>query len=74
MLLEKLCQRLSIKVKYDRFFGQGGYCRLRDKKYFIINDRLSNETKEEIFLRELKTMQVNPQDVPEKLKNLLNSQ
>jgi hypothetical protein len=71
-LLEELCQKLSITVKYDRFFGQGGYCRLRHKSFFIINERLSNDAKEEIFIDELKFFDLNNISVPDKLRELFN--
>ncbi len=68
--LENLCKRLSIFVKYDRFFGRGGYCRLKDKAYFIINERLSNETKKEIFVNELKSLNFDTETLPPKLKDI----
>ncbi len=68
--LENLCKKLSILVKYDRFFGRGGYCRLRDKSYFIINERLSNETKEQIFISELKSINLRSIDLPAYLRAL----
>jgi len=68
--LESLCKKLAIFVKYDRFFGRGGYCRLRDKSYFIINERLSNETKEQIFINELKSINLNSIDLPAYLRAL----
>jgi len=71
-LLEDLCQQLSITVKYDRFFGYGGYCRLRDKPYFIINERLSSEAKEQIFIDELKSVKINDISLPTKLKELFD--
>ncbi|KPK72784.1 hypothetical protein AMJ87_03645 [candidate division WOR_3 bacterium SM23_60] len=68
--LENLCKTLSINVKYDRFFGRGGYCRLKDKSFFIINERLSNETKEQIFITELKTFDLADASLPSKLREL----
>lgn len=68
--LENLCRKLAILVKYDRFFGRGGYCRLRDRSYFIINERLSNETKEQIFINELKSIDINVIDLPASLRAL----
>lgn len=70
--LEDICQRLSIVVKYDRFFGRGGYCRLRNKCYFIINKRLSSEAKEQIFLKELKNLDIDTQSMPEQIRELLD--
>jgi hypothetical protein len=71
VLLENLCKTLSINVKYDRFFGRGGYCRLKEKSFFIINERLSNETKEQIFINELKSFDLGGTAIPSKLKELL---
>jgi hypothetical protein len=71
-LLEELCRKLSIIVKYDRFFGKGGYCRLKDKSYFIINERLSNEAKEQIFIKEMGTIDMQNTPLPPKLRELFN--
>jgi len=71
-LFEDLCHKLSIIVKYDRFFGTGGYCRLRDKSYFIINERLSSEAKEQIFVREMSTIDMQDVVLPSKLRELFD--
>ena len=69
-LLEELCCKLSIIVKYDKFFGKGGYCRLRDKSYFIINERLSSDAKEQIFVNEMSNLDMQSLSLPSKLKEL----
>lgn len=71
--LEKLCQELSIVVKYDRFFGRGGFCRLRDQSYFIINERLSNDAKEQLFIDGLKDYDFTNISLPRQLQNILNA-
>lgn len=71
-LFEELCQRLSIIVKYDRFFGKGGYCRLRDKSYFIINERLSSDAKEQIFIKEMSSIDMQNTPLPSKLRELFD--
>lgn len=71
-LFEELCQRLSIIVKYDRFFGKGGYCRLRDKSYFIINERLSSDAKEQIFIKEMNSIDIQNTPLPSKLRELFD--
>ena len=68
--LEDLCKRLSIIVKYDKFFGQGGYCKLRDRSFFIINERLSNDAKEQMFLNDLKSLNFDSITLPPKLQEL----
>jgi hypothetical protein len=71
-LFEELCQKLSIIVKYDRFFGKGGYCRLRDKSYFIINERLSSDAKEQIFIKEMNSIDIQNIPLPSKLRELFD--
>jgi hypothetical protein len=71
-LFEELCQKLSIIVKYDRFFGKGGYCRLRDKSYFIINERLSSDAKEQIFIKEMSSIDIQNIPLPSKLRELFD--
>jgi hypothetical protein len=72
-LIEELCQKLSIVVKYDRFFGRGGFCRLREKSYFIINEGLSNDAKEEIYVQEFRSFDFNDTFLPPKLRDLFNN-
>jgi hypothetical protein len=71
-MLEELCQKLSIAVKYDRFFGKGGYCRLKQRAFFIINDSLSNTAKEDIFINELKQIDFDKNLAHPKLKEMIN--
>jgi len=71
-LFEELCRKLSIIVKYDRFFGRGGFCRLRDKSYFIINERLSNDAKEQIFINEINSIDTENVVLPPKLRELFD--
>lgn len=71
-LIEELCRKLSIIVKYDRFFGRGGFCRLRDKSYFIINERLSNDAKEQIFINEMNSIDMENVALPPKLRELFD--
>ncbi len=66
--LEDVCKKLSIVVKYDRFFGRGGYCKLREKSFFIINERLSNDAKEQMFINDLKSLNFDSITLPPKLQ------
>ena len=69
--IEEICKQLNITVKYDRFFGRGGFCRLRDRSYFILNERLSNEAKEQIFIHELKSFDTDNEVVNEQIRKLV---
>jgi hypothetical protein len=71
ILLEKFCRERSIVVKYDKFFGRGGFCRLREQSYFIINNRLSNDAKEQIFIDGIKAMDITVADIPARLRDML---
>jgi hypothetical protein len=72
LCLEKFCRNLSIVVKYDKFFGRGGFCRLRDQSYFIINERLSNDAKEQLFIDGLRGYDFTAMEIPLRLKDILN--
>ncbi|MGB3341909.1 MAG: hypothetical protein WBB37_10560 [bacterium] len=72
LCLEKFCRNLSIVVKYDKFFGRGGFCRLRDQSYFIINERLSNDAKEQLFVDGLNGYNFAALEIPLQLKDILN--
>lgn len=60
-------------MKYDRFFGRGGFCRLRDRSYFILNERLSNEAKEQIFINELKSFDTDNETVSDQIQKLIEA-
>ncbi len=69
--LEEVANKFSIKVIYDQIFGQGGYCKLKDKSYIILNKTLSNETKIAIFLESLKKFPLDEIPLPPKVKSLI---
>lgn len=47
--LEKIAEKLGVKVIYDKMWGKGGGCRLRQKRYILINKTLSNREKIKVF-------------------------
>lgn len=69
--IEDICKQMNITVKYDRFFGRGGFCRLRDRSYFILNERLSNEAKEQIFISELKSFDSDNEALNEQINKII---
>ncbi|HIE05568.1 MAG TPA: hypothetical protein EYP58_02075 [bacterium (Candidatus Stahlbacteria)] len=48
--LREIAEGLSVSIIFDRLNGQGGYCRLRDQHYIIINNSLSIERKIEMLI------------------------
>lgn len=45
---------------------------MKDKSYFIINERLSNDAKEQIFIREMGTIDMQNTPLPAKLRELFD--
>jgi len=43
--LEQECVRRQIRLMYDDLKSEGGFCRLRDSFYLVINRRASTETR-----------------------------
>ncbi len=37
---EDLAERLSVKIKYGKLDGEGGFCRYRDNFHIIVNKKL----------------------------------
>jgi len=70
-VLEEVAGQFSIRVIYDQFFGQGGFCRLKDRPYIILNKTLSNETKISLFVEGLKHFPLDDIALPSKVRDLL---
>jgi hypothetical protein len=56
-LLEKTSAESAIKVIYDEVLGRGGYCRVMDKRFIILNSRLPIEQKIAVFIEELSVVE-----------------
>lgn len=69
--LEEVATQFSIRVIYDQFFGQGGFCRLKDRPFIILNRTLSNETKISLFVEGLKHFPLDNVALPAKIRDLL---
>ncbi|MBD3286784.1 hypothetical protein GF359_09205 [candidate division WOR-3 bacterium] len=57
--LEIVAERLGIQTIYDTFDGKGGGCRVVENRYIVINKRLTDEVKAELFLRALSGMPID---------------
>jgi hypothetical protein len=51
--LEETLRNQSIKIIYDTLYSEGGFCRVKDRYYVIINRRLSLEEKVELLSKSL---------------------
>ena len=51
--LETLAATLDVEIRYDAFEGDGGLCRILDKRYIIINRNLESSQRLQLLCREL---------------------
>jgi len=51
--LERELKNYSIKIIYDTLYSKGGFCRVKDRYYVIINRHLTLEEKIELLSRSL---------------------
>jgi hypothetical protein len=57
--LEELAKKASIKPRFEKFDGKGGFCRVKDKHFIIINKHLPLDTQVEIFRSELEKLGIS---------------
>jgi len=57
--LELIAEKLGVETIYDTFQGRGGGCRVVENRYIVINKRLPDEIKAELFLKALSQMSVD---------------
>ena len=56
--LELVAEKLGIQTIYDTFEGKGGGCRVIDNRYIVINSRLADRVKAELFLKALSELPI----------------
>jgi hypothetical protein len=71
--LEGLAEKLSVKIIYERFYGAGGMCRVKDEKKIIINKDLPLEKINEILLTELSQFDLENVYLAPQLRKLLEA-
>ncbi|MBN2380273.1 hypothetical protein JXM67_10790 [candidate division WOR-3 bacterium] len=69
--LELVAERLGIQTIYDTLEGKGGGCRVIEDRYIVINKRLSDETKAELFLKALAQMPIDEIFIKPDIRELL---
>lgn len=69
--LEIIAERLGIQTVYDIFQGKGGGCRVVENRYIVINKRLSDDVKAELFLRALARMSIEEIFIKPDIRELL---
>ncbi|NLI98620.1 hypothetical protein GX441_08185 [bacterium] len=69
--LEIVAEHLGIKTIYDTFDGRGGGCRVVENRYVVINKRLSDEIKAELFLKALSDMPIDEIFIKPEIRQLL---
>lgn len=69
--LELVAEKLGIQTIYDTFEGKGGGCRVIDNRYIVINSRLADRVKAELFLKALSELSIDEIYIKPEIRELL---
>ena len=69
--LELVAEKLGIQTIYDTFEGKGGGCRVIDNRYIVINSRLADRVKAELFLKALSELPIDEIYIKPEVRELL---
>lgn len=69
--LEVVAEKLGIQTIYDTFEGKGGGCRVIDNRYIVINSRLADRVKAELFLKALSELSIDEIYIKPEIRELL---
>jgi hypothetical protein len=69
-----LADRLGIKVIEDKLLKKGGYCRVFELKYLILDKRISIEDKIELLISALKRHNLNDIYLTPKVRELCSEE
>lgn len=69
--LELVAEKLGIQTVYDTFSGRGGGCRVVANRYIVINKRLSDDVKAELFLAALCELPIDEVYIKPDIRELL---
>lgn len=69
--LELVAEKLGIQTIYDTFEGKGGGCRVIDNRYVVINSRLADRVKAELFLKALSELSIDEIYIKPEIRELL---
>jgi len=69
--LEVVAEKLGIQTIYDTFEGKGGGCRVIDNRYVVINSRLADRVKAELFLKALSELPIDEIYIKPEVRELL---
>lgn len=69
--LELVAEKLGIQTVYDTFQGRGGGCRVIEDRYIVINSRLADDVKAELFLKALSELPIDEIYIKPEIRELL---
>lgn len=69
--LELVAEKLGIQTVYDTFQGRGGGCRVIEDRYIVINSRLADDVKAELFLKALSELAIDEIYIKPEIRELL---
>jgi hypothetical protein len=69
--LEKLLEKLSIKIKYGRGYFRGGLCRYKEEKYLYLNRSDDKDRHISLILSELEKLDLNGIELSKSIEELV---
>jgi len=69
--LEKLLDKLSIKIKYGRGYFKGGLCRYNEEIYLYLNRSDDKDKHISVILSELENIDLNGIELSKSIEELL---
>lgn len=70
--LQKLLDRLSVKIKYGRGYFKGGLCRYKDERYLYLNRADDTDRHISLILSEIENIDLNGIKVSKSIMELLS--
>ena len=65
---EALAERVQIEVRYSALDGEGGLCRVRNRRVIVLNSRLSIDEKVDVLARSLPREELEQMFIPPALR------
>ena len=71
--LEEFVERLGMKIRYEPVYVSGsGYCRIKEQKFVIINNKATPREKIHILIDAVKQRDLTDVDILPSIRELLN--
>ncbi len=72
--LEKICEKLNIKLRYEKTKAKGGLCLFEKKYHIIIDKNASSHYKIKILLESLSQFDLSNIHMPPRIRELIENE